>query len=197
MAEEQCVRCFRGTAVSLGIFLSEGDTPVLGGRGFHCGRCAAEALAELSGEGLHYVEVEPIAMTNAAGRRCLFHFQYLTTGPMPILRAFELHDGIRSGYETAVMAQPDESSASLIGRLLDRIRRLLARIDVEDAPELTLGLAMTSSEIRGVLSHDEERDGPCVVVDGRELDWDTFGQLLLSHEGFQFRLEFHDLTDEI
>lgn len=194
--EDCCVRCGRSAAVSLGIYLSAGDSHVLGGRGFHCGRCAAEALAEFTGAEFQYLEVAPITMTNAAGRRCVFHFQYLTTGPMPCLQAFELENGVRSGYEAAVVAQPGELNASLVGRLLSKLRRLLARNDVEDAPQLTLGLTMTGWEIRGVLSSDQDRDGPCVIVDGRELDWETFGQLLLSYEGFQFRFEFRDLTDE-
>lgn len=197
MAEERCVRCGQSTALSLGIFMTEGDSPLLGGRGFHCGRCAAEVLAERSGEEFRYLEVAPVAMTNAAGRRCVFHFQYITTGPVPCLRAVELDNGLKSGYEAAVAALPGESSVSLIGRLLDKVRRVLARIDVEDDPGLTLGLTMTSSEIRGVLSYDTERGGPRVIVDGRELDWLTFGELLLSHEGFQFHLEFYDLTEEV
>lgn len=196
MAEERCVRCNKSVSTSLGIFLSAHDTTELGGCGFHCGRCAAEAVAEVTGKKFHYVDIEPITLVNAAGRRCLFHFQYLTNGPTPSLQAVEFQDGVAHGYEAAVLAEPGESSVSLIGRLLDKLHRLLARSDVVEAPELTLGLSMTSSEIRGLIAYDEESDGSFAVVDGRRLDWETLGQLLLSHEGFHFRLELRDPTDE-
>jgi hypothetical protein len=35
------------------------------------------------------------------------------------------------------------------------------------------------------------------VIDGRELTWDDFGRLLSSYEGWQFKLEIRDRTDEV
>ena len=197
MAEKRCVRCGETTPTALGIHLSSEAPTELGDQGFHCARCAAEALAERTGEAFRYLELAPITMTNAVGRRCVFHFQYLTTGPKPCLRAVELEGSEKSGYEVVVAERSDDSSVSLITRLLGKIRRTLARADVEEAPELTVGLRMTSSVIQGVMTYDPKRDGPCVIVDGKEIDWETFGHLLLTYEGFQFRLTFHDLTDEV
>lgn len=38
---------------------------------------------------------------------------------------------------------------------------------------------------------------PIVVIDGIELSWDEFAQTILTHEGFQFRIEFIDPTTKI
>jgi len=51
----------------------------------------------------------------------------------------------------------------------------------------------------GHISSDYGRDSeplPVVVIDGREFTWEEFGRMLLSFEGWQFRLEILDPTDE-
>ena len=55
----------------------------------------------------------------------------------------------------------------------------------------------TAELLRGRIAYDPETGGPCAVVDGRKLDWETLGELLLSREEFSFRLEFFYSTDEI
>jgi len=53
--------------------------------------------------------------------------------------------------------------------------------------------------VRGYISSDFDRDPeplPVVVIDGRELTWEEFGRMLLSFEGWQFRLEIIDRTEE-
>ncbi len=187
-----CVVCGAHTPRLLGIFITEEGKQQLGGLGFHCGRCAAKVMADQRGEELHYLEIAPIAMHNAQGRRCVFHFQYMTTGPVPGLRACEIEG---YGYEAAVVERPGESYSALFERLLEKLRALLARSDLKDAPRTSTGLAMTGSEIHGRLEYDVDTHGPCVVVDGRKLDWMVLGDLLMSHEGFDFRLEF-DLGSE-
>ncbi len=195
--EQDCVRCGRSTPTCLGVRLHAEGTLELGGLGFHCGRCTAEVMAERRGERFTYLEVAPISMEDARGRLRVFQFQYHTTGPLPGLEATEIESGERCGYRVAVTAGPGESNVSLVGRLLEKTRRELARVHLVEDPGLTLGLAMESSVVRGWIAHDIEHEGPCVYVDGRKLDWRTFGELLLSHEGFQFRLEFHDPTAEV
>jgi hypothetical protein len=36
-----------------------------------------------------------------------------------------------------------------------------------------------------------------VVIDGRAISWEQFGRMLMSFEGWQFRLEIHDKSEEI
>jgi len=38
---------------------------------------------------------------------------------------------------------------------------------------------------------------PIMVIDGIELSWGEFAQTILTHEGFQFKLEFIDPTDKV
>jgi hypothetical protein len=43
---------------------------------------------------------------------------------------------------------------------------------------------------------DEEHRVPLVVIDGREISWDELGRLAAAFEGWQFKPEFRDLSEE-
>ena len=53
--------------------------------------------------------------------------------------------------------------------------------------------------MRGRIEWDEAEDGhvPLVVVDGREISWEDFGRLMMSREGWQFKLEIKDPSEEV
>jgi hypothetical protein len=38
---------------------------------------------------------------------------------------------------------------------------------------------------------------PLLVIDGREVSWDEMGRMLMSFEGWQFRLEIRDRSEEV
>lgn len=42
-----------------------------------------------------------------------------------------------------------------------------------------------------------ETDMPVIVIDGRSISWDDFGRMVATYMGSQFKLELHDLNDEI
>jgi hypothetical protein len=43
----------------------------------------------------------------------------------------------------------------------------------------------------------EDGYAPLLVIDGREISWDQFGQMLMGFEGWQFKLEIRDRSEEI
>jgi len=38
---------------------------------------------------------------------------------------------------------------------------------------------------------------PLVTVDGRQITWDEFGSVVMSFEGWQFKLEIRDKSEEL
>ena len=38
---------------------------------------------------------------------------------------------------------------------------------------------------------------PLLMIDGREISWEQFGRMLMSFEGWQFKLEIRDRSEEI
>ena len=53
--------------------------------------------------------------------------------------------------------------------------------------------------LRGTVDSNpnEEHRVPMVVIDGREISWDDFGRVVSAFEGWQFKLEFRDLSEEV
>lgn len=38
---------------------------------------------------------------------------------------------------------------------------------------------------------------PMVIIDGKEISWDDFGQALMSYEGFNFKMQIFDRSEEM
>jgi hypothetical protein len=53
--------------------------------------------------------------------------------------------------------------------------------------------------VRGRIEWDDAHDGqlPLLVIDGREIDWNQFGRMLISHEEAQFKLTIADKSEEL
>jgi hypothetical protein len=53
--------------------------------------------------------------------------------------------------------------------------------------------------VRGMVEWDDAGDGraPLLVIDGREVTWDEFGRMLMSFEGWQFKLNLDDKSEEL
>ena len=53
--------------------------------------------------------------------------------------------------------------------------------------------------VRARIEWDDAQDGrlPLLVIDGREIDWDQFGRMLMSYEGWQFKLTLADKSEEL
>lgn len=63
-----------------------------------------------------------------------------------------------------------------------------------------LGLQVNDGLVlRGTVDSDPEEDHrvPMVVVDGRELSWNELGRMVATFEGWQFKLEFRNRSDEV
>ncbi|MCP3980336.1 MAG: hypothetical protein GY716_13615 [bacterium] len=184
---EQCARCLKAVPPYSGVHQSDGKGNDLG---FVCGRCWTEILSKHSGEHLDFLELEPVVVSDARGAEHEFHFRY---NPIPCgVQAFELEDGVPGGYQFAVLAEDDESSDAMVARLMTKMRRGLKRRHVESG-------GIHDKTVRGRIEWDEEQGGriPRVVVDGISLSWDDLGEMLMSFEGWQFRLEIADPADEV
>lgn len=165
--------------------------------GTFCARCS-EYLGEHRGEEIEAVEIKPMKLKDAAGRVHTFHFCY---NPLPRnLEAYELKKGIPAGYHFQVMAEDDEPHAALVGRLLARLRRALARQHLRRCDMSDSGFSIVGDVVRGRIEWDEKREHegryPRVVIDGREFSWDGFGAMLMTFEGWGFKLSIIDNSEE-
>ena len=53
--------------------------------------------------------------------------------------------------------------------------------------------------MRGKIEWDSAQDGriPLLIIDGREITWDELGRILMSFEGWQFKLTVVDKSEDL
>lgn len=163
-----------------------------------CTQCFNAAVALRSGvEGFENIKLEPIGITGCAGELHQFHFQTRLLGNMVTIDGFELLDGNPGGYKFQIIGEPEDDLFVLLGLLFQKIRRTLSIKYLED--DERHGLQIKEMTVRGRIEsgYPEVERVPVMIIDGREISWDKFGQMLMSYEGWQFRLEICDRSDEL
>jgi hypothetical protein len=83
-------------------------------------------------------------------------------------------------------------------RKINNLGRLESRRWVKDNGD-GYGVQITDMMVRGRFERDLSLDAymPSVVVDGQEISWEKFGHMISSYEGWQFKLEILDRSDEL
>jgi hypothetical protein len=163
-----------------------------------CNRCFNEEGAKTGEINFSHVEFEPLDVPDAAGAPHRFHFEVRLLGDKVSLQAFELVDGAPGGYEFQVLGDAEADLFRLMGQMVPRIRRLLARQHLKTDPHMR-GLHIADRMVRGRISWDDNEDGrlPMLIIDGKEISWDQLGRMMAGFEGWQFRLEIKDRSEEV
>ena len=164
-----------------------------------CSLCFNTEVAKLSGlDNFDSTRLEPIGISDCNGELDQFHFVTRLLVSMVTLEAFELQEGQRAGYEFQMIGDPEEDQLDLLGRMVKRIRKALSVKHLADDGD-GHGLRIADMMVRGQIGCDysEGVPAPSVVVDGQEISWEKFGSMLSSFEGWQFRLEILDRSDEL
>ena len=163
-----------------------------------CGQCFNSEVAELDGlDKFEHLNFEPVRLVDCIGQPHDFHFRTHLFGPGVALDAFELRDGHPAGYRFQIIGDPEEDLLALLGRLIDKMRRALSIKHLGDGE---LGLRIADHQVvRGMIEWDGAQDGsmPLLIVDGREITWQEFGRMLMTFEGWQFKLEIRDQSAEL
>jgi len=161
-----------------------------------CSRCFNEEVARSGQLAFEHIGFEPVDMSDAAGIKRRFHFLLRHLGDRVALEAFEVQGGERGGYEFQILDDAEVDLFELIARLVERMRRALAlRHLVDDGSHLSIA----DMSVRGRVNCDPASDYrvPVLVIDGREVSWEQFGQMLMAFEGWQFKLEITALSEEV
>lgn len=162
-----------------------------------CGKCFSTEMAELGGvEGFEHVQFEPVRIADFAGKSHEFHFRTRLFGPGVSLEAFELRKGSPAGYQFQIIGSPGDDPLKLLGRLIEKMRRSLS---VKHLEKGEFGLQISKPGIvQGKVEWDEAEDGlvPILNIDGQEITWSQFGRMLMSYEGWQFKLEIRDNSED-
>ena len=163
-----------------------------------CNRCFNQEVAAAGEIDFTHVQFEPLEMPDAAGDTHRFHFEVHLLGDRLSLEAFELVGGAPGGYQFQVLGDAEEDLFELMGQMVPRIRRLLAQQHLK-TDEYMPGLHIANLLVRGRITWDENEEGrlPMLVIDGKEISWEQFGRMVMGFEGWQFKLEIRDRSEEV
>jgi hypothetical protein len=189
----RCEAC--GTGVSAYDFVYYGSIE----HGYRdlCTSCLNAEMAHALGlEDFENVHLHSVVITDCAGERHGFHFRLRLLGSMLMLDAFELTNGGPGGYQFQILGKPDDEPLSLLGSLIKRMRRSLSVKHLERGKH---GLRIADQTVCGRIGGDVSEDGhvPLLVIDGQDVSWHELGRMLMTFEGWQFRLAICDRSDEV
>jgi hypothetical protein len=162
----------------------------------HCRRCYNENVARTMALNFEHPDFEPIILKDRDGVPHEFRFR---THLMPIglfMDAHEFKNGEIDGYEFKVMGDIEEDPMTVFGRLFEKMRRALSRKHIEAG---RLGLQITHENmVRGVIQWDDDTGGtlPRLSIDGQSVSWEEFGRMMMTYEGWNFKIEIYDGTEE-
>ena len=163
-----------------------------------CSQCFNKEVAETAGlTGFENAKFEPVGLVDSTGEVREFHFRTRLFGTGVALDAFELCGGHPAGYKFQIIGDLEEDLLVLLGRLIEKMRRALSTKHLTDGEH---GLQIAEQRVvRGRIEWDDAIDGrvPLLVIDGREIGWDEFGRMLMSFEGWQFKLSIADKSEEL
>ena len=146
--------------------------------------------------GFEHPSFAPLRLRDADDNDHEFHFRSLLLVGQLSLEAFELAtDDEPTGYRFQILGEAGSEPFALLGQLIQKMKRALSMKHLQaDAGRLQIA-EMT---VRGRLESngDEGASQPCVIIDGRRIEWEDLGAMLLAFEGWQFRLEMLDPSDE-
>lgn len=190
--KKQCDDC--GTEVSTydGVYFSIGDTSR-----FLCSKCYNESISEAIGLNFDHLSFHPIILSDRDDVDHTFHIQTRLFGDKVNIQALEIKKGEPKGYEFSLNGDAEDDLFGLFTKLVDRIRRELERKHIETG-DLTRYIITNEDIVRGHIAWDDDTDGevPCLLIDGKELSWNEFGRMLMTYEGFHFKLEIFEGTEE-
>lgn len=108
------------------------------------------------------------------------------------LEAFELETDEPAGYRFQTLGEADSEPFALLAQLIQKMKRALGIKHLQaDAGRLRIA----DMTVRGRVEWNGASQ-PCVIIDGRRIESDELGAMLLAFEGWQFRLEMLDPSDE-
>ncbi|MEE4271894.1 MAG: hypothetical protein V2I67_09470 [Thermoanaerobaculales bacterium] len=189
---DTCQECSNKIGFGDGVHLTDMEGP---GR-LLCLECFNSFVSDQAGLGFEHPRFLPLAIDDCEGNPHTFEFRTMLSGDVVTLRAIEPLDNGKQGYEFLVVGDPEDDPMHLFRRLYDSMTRELSRkylVESDLGPQIG-----DADEVRAQVSWDSERDGrvPLLVIDGREISWDELGRMLMTYEGFKFKLEIFETDDE-
>lgn len=116
----------------------------------------------------------------------------------PIGIYLEARENKDLGYLFAIHGELHENQRDLLKKLVEKVKNGIQEKQIETGTFQNgqVFRSIIHDNIVGRLEFDETSDGqPLVIIDGNPYTWEEVGSMLMAYEGFQIKLEMHDITD--
>ncbi len=190
-----CEQCICEVKPFDGVYLTLED-----GSTFLCSKCYNQRVAEYGDIDYTHVSFEPEIFTDPDGQDHTFHFSTHLFGDCISMNAMEMRGNNIEGYKFGIIGPSDEgvgSLFSLFGHLIARINRGLSRKHITFGERGRYQIT-DAGVVRGHITCDSDSSSemPVVVIDGQNISWNDFGEMVMTYEGFNFRMDLVDRTEE-
>ena len=189
MSEQTCSACGTRVAPYDGVLLSAKKVAR-----FLCSRCYNETVAEYLGLDYEHVAFDPVILEDRDGIPHTFQFRSRVFSDRLSLEALET--GQDEGYEFSVIADAEQDLFATFRGLFERIRRELGRKHIEPEGD---GYQITDAGVVcGQITSDPDALDrmPLLVIDGKPVTWEELGRMVSPYEGFNFKLQIFDRSEE-
>ncbi len=109
------------------------------------------------------------------------------------------HDTL--GYRFSVQGDFREKQADLLNRLADKIKKNISIQYIGSRKFVGRSVSnINSFTVAGRVESTLAADSnglPLLIIDGKPCTWSELGYLIAKFEGFQFKLDFIDMTDDL
>ncbi|MDC3418573.1 DUF7713 domain-containing protein [Aquibacillus salsiterrae] len=117
----------------------------------------------------------------------------------PIGIFIEAKETIEYGYRFVVHGEVDCNQSELFQQLIDKVNHGVAKsyLTTSSSPSGFESESIIDDDVVGRLEYDGPDRGPLVIIDGKPYTWEQLGDMVMSFEGFQFKLKMFDPTDDV
>jgi len=168
-----------------------------------CDRCLNTRISERTGWPQLPDPLPEETVRAADGREVRFRYRltWALSGVMSA-EAEEADQPPGDGYRFTVYGEHDADPNAVLEQLRSIVHREVGRayLEPDDLGAAVVGTdwAVAGSEVAGRIdwSGDSSVREPSVVIDGRRFAWEEFGRMLATFEGWEFRMQFGDNSDD-
>lgn len=166
-----------------------------------CLNCYNKEISKSAGIDFENIQLHPVILKDTDNVDHEFHFFLRLMGEKQSLRAFEVEGDYSTGYEFSMLGETEDGIFPLFSNLYERMIKTLNKKHIFKNPDTDDWQIAYEDIVRGQISCDGETNGysrtPMMVIDGKEVSWEDFGQMLMTYEGFNFKLQIFDPSDEM
>lgn len=161
-----------------------------------CDRCVDERISEFTGMPRLPDPPSDEVFTGPDDRAHRFRFRLWRAPTGVSVEAAEIDCPAGEGYQFKLLGEHDADVDSLLDNLRERIRAGISSVDLEPNPDRE-GWMLTGETVSGRFQWNDGGDNGKpydVVVDGRRLTWEEFGNAFEGLEGWGFTVRIDDLS---